>query len=123
MPWWQHVAVFVTRLGEHIMDYVIDPAVEARTGRVAAHRGLEPRHRPRRRALTSIIERTGMEDDDPLAQYRRPGARRAEKPAPPKPKSALKPYAAFDAKDKLLYRYPACAWRNPCADLFLFQTS
>jgi hypothetical protein len=29
LPWWQHVAVFMTRLGEHVMEHVIEPAVEA----------------------------------------------------------------------------------------------
>ena len=43
-----------------------------------------------------------MEDDDPLAQYRRPGAKRTEKPAEPPPKGGRKSYQAFDAKDKLM---------------------
>src|SRR6202035_1295253 len=29
MPWWQRVAVFMTRLGEHVMEYIVEPAVEA----------------------------------------------------------------------------------------------
>jgi hypothetical protein len=29
MPWWQRVAVFMTRLGEHVVEHVIEPAVEA----------------------------------------------------------------------------------------------
>lgn len=29
MPWWQRVAVFMTRLGEHVFEHVIEPAVEA----------------------------------------------------------------------------------------------
>ena len=43
-----------------------------------------------------------MEDDDPLAQYRRPGAKRTQKPAEPPPKGGRKSYQAFDAKDKLV---------------------
>jgi hypothetical protein len=29
MPWWQHVAVFMTRLGEHVMEHIVEPAVDA----------------------------------------------------------------------------------------------
>jgi hypothetical protein len=29
MPWWQRVAVFMNRLGEQVMEHVIEPAVEA----------------------------------------------------------------------------------------------
>jgi len=50
-----------------------------------------------------------MEDDDPLGQFRRPGIKPAEKPASKlKDKTVaaaaggLKPYVAFDAKDKLV---------------------
>lgn len=43
-----------------------------------------------------------MEDDDPLKEFRRPGARRAEKRAEPPPKGGRKRYQAFDAKDKLV---------------------
>ena len=43
-----------------------------------------------------------MEDDDPLKEFRRPGARRAEKPAEPPRKDGRKSYQAFDAKDKLV---------------------
>jgi hypothetical protein len=44
-----------------------------------------------------------MDDDDPLAQYRRPGAKRTEaKPAEPAKEGGLKPYVAFEAKDKLV---------------------
>lgn len=43
------------------------------------------------------------DDDDPLAQYRRPGAKRAEKPVEvPPSKSGRKSYLAYEAKDKLL---------------------
>src|SRR5258708_5724251 len=52
-------------------------------------------------ALTG--ERSFMEDDDPLAKFRRPGTTRAERRAePPPPPGALKPYCAFEAKDKLI---------------------
>jgi hypothetical protein len=43
-----------------------------------------------------------MEDDDPLAEFRRPGDRRGEKPRGPLSPDSLKAYQAFDAKDKLL---------------------
>jgi hypothetical protein len=44
-----------------------------------------------------------MEDDDPLKQFRRPGATRAERRAePPPPPGTPKRYRAFDAQDKLL---------------------
>jgi hypothetical protein len=40
--------------------------------------------------------------DDPLAEFRRPGDKRGEKPrAPQPPPLGLKPYLAFEAKDKL----------------------
>jgi MobA/MobL family len=29
MSWWQHTALFMTRIGEHVMERVIEPAVEA----------------------------------------------------------------------------------------------
>jgi hypothetical protein len=29
MPWWQRVAVFMTRLGEHVMEHIVEPAIEA----------------------------------------------------------------------------------------------
>jgi hypothetical protein len=43
-----------------------------------------------------------MEDDDPLAQFRRPGDKRGEKPRAPATPDGLKPYLAFEAKDKVL---------------------
>jgi hypothetical protein len=43
-----------------------------------------------------------MEDDDPLKEFRRPEARRAEKPPEPPPKGGRKRYEAFNAKDKLV---------------------
>jgi hypothetical protein len=39
--------------------------------------------------------------DDPLAEFRRPGDKRGEKPRAQPPPLGLKPYVAFDAKDKL----------------------
>lgn len=32
MPWWQRVAVFMTRLGDHVVEHVIEPAIEAVQG-------------------------------------------------------------------------------------------
>jgi len=29
LPWWQHVAVFINELGQHILERVIEPAIEA----------------------------------------------------------------------------------------------
>lgn len=43
-----------------------------------------------------------MEDDDPLARFRRPGDKRGEKPRAPETPGSLKPYLAFEAKDKVL---------------------
>ena len=44
-----------------------------------------------------------MEDDDPLAKFRRPGVTRAERrAATPPPPGTPKPYRAFEAKDKLV---------------------
>ena len=41
------------------------------------------------------------DEDDPLAQYRRPGVRRPERPAPERA-GGKPPYVAFEGKDKLL---------------------